>query len=133
MDQKAVKLNCIGMHFQINSEGELITVPYPDLKSVPEHKLENGSYLCHICNNTYVKKSYYKQHVMSHMNKYECEICKNKFTHRNHLNQHMTTHQNPNSHSCIVCDKKFTFKFNLKTHMKIHIKYYDKDGNIKYL
>jgi len=132
-NKKPVKVNCEGMYLQLDESGSIITVPYPDLKSIPEHQLENGSYLCHICNKTFVKKSYYKQHIMGHMKTFECNICKNKFTHNHHLNQHMITHENPNSHKCNICNKTFTYNFNLTTHKKKHIKYYDKDGNIKYL
>jgi hypothetical protein len=132
-NKKPVKAKCEGMYFQLADDGSVYTVPYPDLKSVPEHRQDDGSYLCHICEKTFVKKSYYKQHVMSHMKTFECTICLRKFSHHHHLNQHMITHENPNSHECSICHKKFTYKFNLTTHMKRHIKCYDMDGNEKYL
>lgn len=132
MDHKSVKIKCEGSFFQLTPDGNIISVPYPDLQSIPENQLENKNYMCHICDKTFVKKSYYKQHVMSHMTKFECDICKQKFTHHHHLNQHMITHENPNSHECNICHKKFTFKFNLNTHIKKHIKYNDKDGNVRY-
>ena len=132
-NQIPVKMKCEGMCFQLSNDGSLYSLPYPDLKSIPEEQLEDGSYKCHVCDKTFVKKSYYKQHVMSHMKTYECTICLRKFSHSHHLNQHMITHENPNSHECKICHRKFTFKFNLTTHMKKHIKCYDKYGNIKYL
>ncbi len=132
-NSKSVKVNCEGMCFKLTDDGSIITVPYPDLKSIPEHKLDNGSYLCHICSKTFVKKSYYKQHIMGHMKTFECTVCHSKFTHQHHLNQHMITHENPNSHECNICHKKFTYKFNLTTHFKKHVKYYDTEGNVRYL
>ncbi len=134
MDNKgSVKVQCNGMCFQLAEDGSIITVPYPDLKSIPENQTIDNNYKCNICNKTFVKKSYYKQHVISHMKKFECNICKCKFSHHHHLNQHMITHENPNSHVCHICNKTFTFKFNLNTHSKKHIKCYDKDGNIIYI
>jgi hypothetical protein len=132
MDKTHIKLKCEGKYFQLTDDGKVISVPYPDLQSIPVNKLEDSSYMCHVCDKTFVKKSYYKQHVMSHMKQFECDICKHKFKHQHHLNQHMITHENPNSHECNICHKKFTYKFNLNTHIKKHIKYTDKNGNVKY-
>jgi uncharacterized Zn-finger protein len=92
------------------------------------------SYVCHICNKSFVKKSYSVQHVKSHSEKFSCHICNNKFTHHHHLNQHMKIHEDNKEYKCEVCGKDIRYKFNLVSHMKTHIKYYDiETGTTKYL
>jgi hypothetical protein len=93
-----------------------------------------GPYECPICHNTYVKKSYWKQHIKSHEHKFECEVCHSKFTHNHHLNQHMIIHEKEKRYACKVCGQKIRFKFNMKKHMKTHIKYFDHNTKtFKYL
>ncbi len=113
------------------------TIKYSD-DILESTKLEDesfeGPYECPICNNKYVKKSYWKQHIKSHEKKFECTICKRKFTHHHHLNQHMIIHEKEKRYSCEVCGQKIRFKFNIKKHMKTHIKYFDHETNtFKYL
>ena len=36
MENKPVKLKCEGAYFQLTPDGNIISVPYTDLKSIPE-------------------------------------------------------------------------------------------------
>ncbi len=92
----------------------------------------NSPYKCTICNNTFVKKSYWKEHVLAHDKKVACQTCGREFMHQTHLNQHMTIHKGPKEHECDICGFKVRFKFNLKKHRKIHIPYRDENDEIKY-
>jgi uncharacterized Zn-finger protein len=89
-------------------------------------KNDKGPYECLICDKKFVKKDYWKRHVLSHENMFECEICNKKFTHHHHLNQHMTVHKETREHQCEICGFTVRFKFNLVKHKKTHIKFYDK-------
>ncbi len=93
-----------------------------------------NKYRCNICYKSFVKKSYWKQHIKSHDEKFECEICHSKFTHHHHLNQHMKTHDDTINHTCEICGRKMKYKFNMVKHMKTHIRYVDPvTGEIKYV
>ncbi len=101
-----------------------------DIKLIPD---DPNKYKCNICYKSFVKKSYWKQHVKSHSEKFECEVCHSKFTHHHHLNQHMKTHDDSINHICEVCGAKMKYKFNMVKHMKTHIRYYDQEtGTTKY-
>ncbi len=105
----------------------------PDTNDIKIIEDDPNKYKCHICYKSFVKKSYWKQHVKSHISKFECNICHSKFTHNHHLNQHMKTHDNNIIHECHVCGMKMKYKFNMVKHMKTHIRYYDQEtGTTKY-
>jgi uncharacterized Zn-finger protein len=105
----------------------------PDTGEIKLIEDDPNKYKCNICYKSFVKKSYWKQHVKSHTVKFECEICHNKFTHHHHLNQHMKTHDDSINHICEVCGAKMKYKFNMVKHMKKHIRYYDQEtGEIQY-
>ena len=91
-----------------------------------------GPYECNICLKKFVKKSYWKRHVLSHNGKFACDICGREFMHHHHLNQHMRIHRE-REYACDICGFKVRFKFNLKKHRATHIPYRDKNGNVKYL
>ena len=92
-----------------------------------------NKYKCNICYKSFVKKSYWKQHIKSHIKKFECNVCHKNFTHNHHLNQHMKTHDDTINNICKVCGVKTTYKFNMVKHMKTHIRYYYQEtGEIKY-
>ena len=97
-------------------------------------KDDPNKYKCNICYKSFVKKSYWKQHIISHTEKFECDICHSKFTHHHHLNQHMKTHDENINHICEVCGKKMKYKFNMVKHMKTHIRSVNPvTGEIKYV
>ena len=59
------------------------------INEILENEPNEGPYECTICNNTFVKKSYWKRHVLSHNSKFACDICSREFSHHHHLNQLM--------------------------------------------
>ncbi len=91
-----------------------------------------GPFECTICYKTFVKKCYWKRHVVGHNEKVSCKICGKEFSHNIHLNQHMLLHDEKR-YECDICGLKMHFKFNLAPHRKTHIQYKDANGNVKYL
>ena len=95
---------------------------------------ENDNYKCDICNKTFIKKDYYKRHMLSHNDAFTCHICSKKFFHGYHLKQHMDFHKEVRDYKCDICDFTARFKTNLIKHKKTHIKYYDiKTDTYKYI
>ncbi len=152
MDSKCKKLENVYIDFDEN--GEIVikhkTVKTENIENEPPQKKQNkdineiineilanepdeGPYKCTICNKSFLKKSYWKRHVLSHNEMFSCTICHRKFMHNHHLNQHMIIHRGPKEHECDICGFKVRFKFNLKKHRNIHIPYKDKNGEIKYI
>uniref|UniRef100_A0A6C0HY22 C2H2-type domain-containing protein n=1 Tax=viral metagenome TaxID=1070528 RepID=A0A6C0HY22_9ZZZZ len=102
------------------------------INKILENEPNEGPYECTICNNTFVKKSYWKRHVLSHNGKFACDTCGREFSHHHHLNQHMKVHKE-RENACDICGMKIRFKFNIKKHRATHIPYTDENGNVKYL
>ena len=92
-----------------------------------------GPYECTICYKKFVKKSYWKRHVLSHNEMFACKVCGKQFMHQTHVNQHMNVHKEEKEHACDICGYKVRFKFNLSKHRATHIPYKDHNGEIKYL
>jgi uncharacterized Zn-finger protein len=101
------------------------------INNIIDNEPEEGPYECTICNKSFVKKSYWKRHVLSHNGKFACEKCDREFSHHHHLNQHMRVHRE-REYACDICGMKIRFKFNIKKHRATHIPYRDENGNIKY-
>ncbi len=97
---------------------------------------ENDEHLfeCDICNKKFIKKDYYKRHMLSHEDAFTCHICSKKFFHGYHLKQHMDFHKEVRDYKCDICDFTARFKTNMIKHKKTHIKYYDiETDTYKYL
>ncbi len=99
-----------------------------------EIKEEDNLFECTICNKKFVKKDYYKRHMLSHEKTFDCHLCERKFFHNYHLKQHMDFHKEVRDHKCDICNFTARFKSNLIKHKKTHIKYYDSETDtFKYL
>ncbi len=95
---------------------------------------EDNLFECTICNKKFVKKDYYKRHMLSHEKTFDCHLCSRKFFHNYHLKQHMDFHKEIRDYECDICDFTARFKSNLIKHKKTHIKYYDSvTDSYKYL
>ncbi len=134
MTSKEQPLNNVYIDF--DKDGNIIVkkrkIDYSDqieemLSNVPK----SGPFECIICEKTFVKKCYWKRHVLSHNEKVSCKVCGQEFGHNIHLNQHMLIH-NEKLNECDICGIKMHHKFNLTAHRKTHIMYKDENGNIKY-
>lgn len=103
--------------------------------NINENK-ENDEHLfeCEICKKKFIKKDYYKRHMLSHNDAFTCHICSKKFFHGYHLKQHMDFHKEVRDYKCDICDFTARFKTNMIKHKKTHIKYYDSETDTyKYL
>jgi uncharacterized Zn-finger protein len=135
MSSNLVKIENAYIEFDENGE---IIVKQRDItindkiKEIIDNEPDEGPFECTICNKSFVKKSYWKRHVLSHDEMFSCTICHKKFAHNHHLTQHMKVHREK-EYSCDICGFKVRFKFNLKKHRNIHIPYKDKNGEIKYI
>jgi uncharacterized Zn-finger protein len=134
MSAELTKLDNVYIDFDLNGN---IIVKKRDIslneqiQNIINNEPEYGPYECNICNKSFVKKSYWKRHVLSHNGKFACDICNREFSHHHHLNQHMRVHRE-REYSCDICGMKIRFKFNIKKHRATHIPYRDENGNIKY-
>jgi uncharacterized Zn-finger protein len=121
-----IKINADYIYFDKDGNIQLMSFK----KTEPD---ENNLYECPICNKTFARKYYWKDHVKDHQRlKHKCTICDSSFAHHHHLNQHMIIHDEP-KHECDICGKKMKYKFNITTHRKTHIKYINSDGKVCYL
>jgi uncharacterized Zn-finger protein len=102
--------------------------------SANEKENDDSLFECNICNKKFVKKDYYKRHMLSHEKTFDCHLCSKKFFHNYHLKQHMDFHKEVRDYKCDMCDFTARFKSNLIKHKKTHIKYFDiKTNTYKYL
>ena len=101
---------------------------------INEKENDDNLFECNICNKKYVKKDYYKRHMLSHEKTFDCHLCSRKFFHGYHLKQHMDFHKEIRDYECDICDFTARFRSNLIKHKKTHIKYYDSvTDSYKYL
>jgi hypothetical protein len=127
--------NAIKVEQKIKPKNEIIYKSIINRNNIINEK-ENDDNLfeCNICNKKYVKKDYYKRHMLSHEKTFDCHLCSRKFFHNYHLKQHMDFHKEVRDYECDICDFTARFKSNLIKHKKTHIKYYDSETDTyKYL
>lgn len=135
MSAKPVKMDNVYIDFDSNGDIVVKKIETPlieQIQNIISNEPENGPYECTICNKSFVKKSYWKRHVLSHEKKFACEVCNREFDHNHHLTQHMRVHRE-REYACDICGLKIRFKFNIKKHRSTHIPYRDENGEIKYL
>ena len=97
----------------------------PNININEEKENDEHLFECDICNKKFIKKDYYKRHMLSHEDAFTCHICSKKFFHGYHLKQHMDFHKEVRDYKCDICDFTARFKTNMIKHKKTHIKYYD--------
>lgn len=76
------------------------------------------SYVCEICNKSFLRKFMYIRHAKFHLEKVlGCEKCEKTFLQKSDLQRHIKTH----SKTCDVCSMVFSRKADLLKHKKIHM------------
>lgn len=93
-----------------------------ELKS---HLTIHKTYICEVCGNSFIRKSYLDDHRETHGTdkNYECKFCNKTFKRRTVLVKHKRIHTHPRQCVCEVCGKRFNDNGTLKTHrLLLHIK-----------
>lgn len=90
-----------------------------------EHMTIHKTFVCEVCGNSFIKKSYLDDHKEAHgdTKRYRCKFCNKCFKRRTVLVKHKRIHTHPRQCVCEVCGKRFNDNGTLKTHrMLLHIK-----------
>ena len=76
---------------------------------------EDKLHACNVCDYKSPKKSYLKQHMITHTGKkpFACDVCDYKCSRKGDLKRHMRTHAGEKPHVCDVCGYKCSQKGNL--------------------
>lgn len=87
--------------------------------------LQQKSFLCDVCNKSFSRQSFLKQHKQAVHEKvrFSCSHCCKSFSRQNLLNNHIKTvhselHEAPLIHACEKCEKKFATAVELERHKK---------------
>ena len=82
-------------------------------------------YKCTVCEKSYARKQYLREHQKAHMfgAEWKCGSCDKTFTHKCILKQHeQQMHASEEDRIlCPQCGKQFRSKPNLKQHMVVHV------------
>lgn len=86
------------------------------------HFNENTLFHCGICDKTFSRKCYLRNHIEKHKgNKpYKCEICHQGFNDKSNVRRHAATHWNKKIYKCYICEKEYKYRYNLLSHMRLH-------------
>jgi len=95
----------------------------PGSAEAQSNKKDSNKYRCHLCTNTYKKKTYLKRHIKTHTHEkpYKCDICNWAFNQHCNLKRHMISHNLDNGaegFKCQHCKASFTTKSVLSVHMR---------------
>lgn len=89
------------------------------------HMNVHKTYVCEVCGNSFIKKSYLDDHKEIHGSEknYVCKYCNKCFQRRTVFVKHKRIHTHPRQCVCELCGKRFNDNGTLKTHrLLIHIK-----------
>lgn len=98
---------------------------FDTIDSLKEHMLIHKTFVCEVCGNSFIKKSYLDDHREAHgtEKRYKCKFCNKCFKRRTVLVKHKRIHTHPRQCVCEVCGKRFNDNGTLKTHrLLLHIK-----------
>ncbi|XP_067012467.2 oocyte zinc finger protein XlCOF6-like [Anabrus simplex] len=93
---------------------------------------ERRLFKCNICEKRFTRKSYLRNHCITHGNKKQfiCEVCGKTFYTSAQLRLHSRCHVDIRPFCCEVCDASFKWKRNLQIHSKVHSRLQRSDGKI---
>jgi len=85
----------------------------------PQRQLQRH---CHICMETFAKRSVLKMHLRQHsgLSPFTCGKCGKDFAEKNSLTVHMRVHTGVRPFKCGVCGKCFAQQGNLTVHRRTH-------------
>lgn len=95
------------------------------IDELKEHMAIHKTFVCEVCGNSFIKKSYLDDHREAHgtEKRYKCKFCNKCFKRRTVLVKHKRIHTHPRQCICEVCGKRFNDNGTLKTHrLLLHIK-----------
>ena len=80
-------------------------------------------YKCTVCEKSYARKQYLREHQKAHMfEQWKCVSCDKSFTHKCILKHEQQMHASDEDRIlCPQCGKQFRSKPNLKQHMVVHV------------
>lgn len=98
---------------------------FDTIESLKEHMLIHKTFVCEVCGNSFIKKSYLDDHREAHgtEKRYKCKFCNKCFKRRTVLVKHKRIHTHPRQCVCEICGKRFNDNGTLKTHrLLLHTK-----------
>ena len=74
---------------------------------------------CSICNKTFNRTNYLKQHMLIHTGEkpVKCPVCDKTFRQKPELTRHLRVHTGEKPYKCTECEEAYTEKIYLKRHM----------------
>ena len=76
---------------------------------------------CQLCNNTFIKESYLKNHITNvhSENPYQCKICSQFFKSKPEFRSHLASQhfEEKKAFKCTYCQKQYSNAGNLKVHV----------------
>ncbi|XP_061475660.1 zinc finger protein 436-like [Rhineura floridana] len=84
--------------------------------------LEDKSYKCSFCGESFKQRSYLVRHERTHTGEkpYKCSVCSKSFSQRSHIITHERTHTGEKPYRCSDCGKSFNRRANLMAHERTH-------------
>ncbi len=89
-------------------------------KIVEQSHVQQNTWQCTMCPQTFSNKTYAKKHMKAHAGQlnFSCQECGKKFWQREDLVGHMSQHTNQKQFRCHLCQNDFAYKRSLRYHMK---------------